>query len=672
MDLTPRPMFMVDDKGHIVHANQKAQKDILTCFSCSLQRAEPFFQLFTLTPAIISPENWLKELSVGCGSTTYQLACELYGACYFELDVLPNIEEGLHLVVFIDVTRYKQVELDLEAERKRSYAAFENAPNPTWTADYSEVKQLIDAALPKGLSNVAEEIIARPDLLQACAKAVKVTDVNQAALSYSQLESKQAVINNTLKFFNGHVQEKFSVLLAAVYNKERYAEVEVELPNLRDGASKNVLLCWAVSPDSEDTLKHVTVCGVNISTAKAAQKSLQHEVNKRTNELTQRNQQLQKEIQERETIETDLRASEERFRVLAEVIPVGIFQNNGKGETFYFNESLRGMLDLPSALIPRAEWEPMLHPEDRERVVNIWDHFLANEVVFNDDYRFVRADGKVVWVNGRAVVERDETGGPGLVTGSLTDITELMETQEQLRMSQQQIAQMNRATIIGEIGSGIAHELSQPLTAIITYSGGCLARLEQAKVDPAVIDVCRKVMCQAERAGAILQSLKNFLRKRACDKKSENLNEVVCKVSELAKVELRYDKMDLVLSLQPTLPKVQVDRVHIIQVLLNLIQNAMDAMEDAGSAKREVRITTCFVQQSNFVTIEVSDTGPGIPEELLTDQHLLMPFVTTKRKGMGIGLSLCKSLIEDGHGGQLLVKSPAGEGAHFTIQLPID
>jgi two-component system sensor kinase FixL len=211
----------------------------------------------------------------------------------------------------------------------------------------------------------------------------------------------------------------------------------------------------------------------------------------------------------------------------------------------------------------------------------------------------------------------------------------------------------------------LAHELNQPLTAIMNYASAAKMRLAQNPQNEKTVTLLDRAIGQAERAGAIIQRLRAFLEKREPQRASQDLNTVLQEAIALGFVGSVDEGIKLILDLASDLPPVQVDKVQIQQVLVNLIRNATEAMRNAPT--RDLVISS-YRAGPQLVEISVADTGPGISEAVAN--QLFEAFVTTKEKGMGVGLSICRTIVE-AHGGRISTAPNRPNGTIFKIQLPV-
>ncbi len=401
----------------------------------------------------------------------------------------------------------------------------------------------------------------------------------------------------------------------------------------------------------------------------------------------------------------ELQLSEERFRRMADSAPVLIWTATLEGRISYCN---RAWLQFTGRTLEEElghGWLEGVHPDDRGRCMQAYADAEAtrNEVVL--EYRLRRADGEYRWMH--------HTGAPKLLgsgefrgfIGSSFDVTDqrratetllrakeelehhvaertaaLQEANRQLqqllveqakseeRLQQQQghLAHVSRLSVMGEMAAGLAHELNQPLFAIQNYTAGILRRWSAPEdCRPELREVILQIAQESTRAAVIIRRVREFARKQLGERVSISLNTVVREVLQLLGSELRQTKVEVILSLAEHLPTVQVDQVQIQQVLVNLVRNALESMSVLPPRLRQVTITTFL--GAGDVHCLVQDTGPGISQEVR--RRLFEPFFTTKREGLGMGLSISRSIVE-AHGGALHAESlPTGAAFHFSIPL---
>jgi two-component system sensor kinase FixL len=259
------------------------------------------------------------------------------------------------------------------------------------------------------------------------------------------------------------------------------------------------------------------------------------------------------------------------------------------------------------------------------------------------------------------------TGERHYFTGFIRDLTDQQLTETRLRELQSEVAHMSRFTALGEMASTLAHEINQPLTAINNYLRGChrlMQRMEGGSV-PALQDALAKAGDQALRAGQIIRRLREFVARGDSERRIESLPKLIEDSSTLALVGARENAISVLFWLDPLAEQVMVDRIQIQQVLVNLIRNALEVLIDA-TGERELLVETKLLGPA--VQVSVSDSGAGLAPEVRA--QLFQPFVTTKQKGMGLGLSICRTIIE-AHGGKIWVDERPAGGTIFRFTLPV-
>ena len=251
-------------------------------------------------------------------------------------------------------------------------------------------------------------------------------------------------------------------------------------------------------------------------------------------------------------------------------------------------------------------------------------------------------------------------------TGFIRDLTERQRTDARLQELQAELVHISRLTAMGEMASALAHELNQPLSAIANYMKGS-RRLLEARTDPEAAQVreaMNKAAEQSQRAGQIIRRLRDFVARGETERRVESLKKLVEEASALALVGAKEHGVRVTFHIDPACDAVLVDKVQIQQILLNLIRNAIEAMDQ--SERRELLIAT-RAQGRSLVEISVADSGPGIAPEIAS--QLFQPFVTTKPLGMGVGLSISRSIVES-HGGHIRCEPNAGGGTVFRFTVP--
>jgi C4-dicarboxylate-specific signal transduction histidine kinase len=271
---------------------------------------------------------------------------------------------------------------------------------------------------------------------------------------------------------------------------------------------------------------------------------------------------------------------------------------------------------------------------------------------------------KYVRVVGHPLTE-DESGNFECV-GAVTDITERKRSEEALEKVQAELAHVTRVATLGEMTASIAHEINQPLGALVNNAGACLGWLDAENLEEARNSVAL-VMDDAQRASEIITRIRALVKKASPQRDWLDINQTIREVIALAQSEVQRNRIALQTQLSGDMPLVFADRIQLQQVMLNLMMNAIEAMTQV-SGPRELLISSA-VDDAKDVVVVVRDSGAGLDSKSL--ERLFEPFYTTKPQGMGMGLAICRSIIE-AHGGQLWATANRDRGASFHFSLPTD
>jgi len=315
-------------------------------------------------------------------------------------------------------------------------------------------------------------------------------------------------------------------------------------------------------------------------------------------------------------------------------------------------------------------WMSTVHPEDRERAAGIYWDGIRSGRGFTMEARFLRArDGTYRWHLNRAVAVRDCEGNIVRIVGTSTDVHDWRQAQEELRNTQAGLAHTTRVLTMGELTASIAHEVNQPLGAIVASAGAC-ERWLAAK--PPQMEKARRalerIVNDGRRAGEVIKRIRALMKHQAPRKDWLDINETILEMVALAQYQLSRGDILLETRLAEGLPLVHGDRVQLQQVLLNLIVNAIDAMSGIDERRRELTIVSA-ADGPEAVAVEVRDSGMGV--DLERAAHLFEPFYTTKAEGIGIGLSISRSIVE-AHGGHLSAAANVPHGAVFRFSVPLE
>jgi PAS domain S-box-containing protein len=390
-----------------------------------------------------------------------------------------------------------------------------------------------------------------------------------------------------------------------------------------------------------------------LSEQKRVAGELERRVAQRTRELAETNEQLQLQVG------------------LLQHLPVSAWTLRPDGTPDFVNEvwlEFSGQtLDFVRSH-PEA-WMTVVHPEDRETASRAFWEGVRSGQGFAFETRSLRAqDGTYRWHLQQAVVLHDTNGKVLKFVGTTTDIEDWKYAQDELRNTQAELARMMRVMTIGQLTASIAHEVSQPLSGIITNASTCLRMLSS---HPPNIDGARetaeRTIRDSNRASEVITRLRTLFSKKHVEVEPLDLNEAAREVIALLSGELQRNSVILKQELSDHLPTVQGDRVQLQQVILNLLRNASDAMSSIEDRSRQMVVRTEL--EGGQVRLSVQDSGPGFAPELA--DKMFETFYTTKPDGMGIGLTVSRSIIE-AHRGRLWAMANDGPGAIFAFSIPCE
>lgn len=364
---------------------------------------------------------------------------------------------------------------------------------------------------------------------------------------------------------------------------------------------------------------------------------------------------------------------EQQHSLILDSVADGIYGVDMDGKSTFVNKAMEKITGWHADKIIGKNQHELLHHTKESGEPHppyecpVFKTFNDNKARFVQDDIFWKNDGTSFPVEYSSTPLKDEKNKTIGSVVVFRDITERKKAEEQLSKHRRELAHVARVSTMGEMASGMAHELNQPLTAITTNADACIRLTESQQIDiHRLNDVLEIISKQAKRAGGIIQQLRNFVKKELPEKSPINLNDLIQEVLILTRHSLKSNDINLDLSLSEHLPVVNAQHILIDQVILNIVKNAIEAMMENKTENKTLTITTT-VTDNNVPSVTISDTGPGFSKEM--QDNLFIPFVTTKPDGMGLGLSISEGIISD-HGGRLSLSSELGKGAAFTFTLP--
>jgi len=372
------------------------------------------------------------------------------------------------------------------------------------------------------------------------------------------------------------------------------------------------------------------------------------------------------DITDRKRAEAALRASEERWRAMVETAPVGIATLDFEQKRYLtVNERFQRMTGYTEDELRQLTTLDITHEDDRATTQQRIDNGAIGAL---QRKRYRRKDGEVIWAEVTAFVVPATESTPAFLGAVIVDITERKRAEEALQQARADLARLNRVMLLGEMTASIAHEINQPIAALITNANAGLRWLSARQPDLGEIqEALGRIVRDGTRAGEVIGRIRALVRKLPPRRDLFEVNEAIREVVSLTQAEMQRHGVGLQSPLAADLPLISADRVQLQQVMINLIVNAIEAM-DTSEPPRELTIASGR-GEANDVFVEVRDTGPGLDPEKL--DLLFQSFYTTKPDGIGMGLAISRSIAE-AHGGRLSAAPNQPYGAVFRLTLPVE
>jgi C4-dicarboxylate-specific signal transduction histidine kinase len=371
----------------------------------------------------------------------------------------------------------------------------------------------------------------------------------------------------------------------------------------------------------------------------------------------------------RRRLERSLRESDERTAFASEAAHLGFWRINTRTGQTWMSEQARLINNIePGAEISLSAWLAAIHPDDRAKTRQAIDDAVASGNLFECEQRVQLNDGEVRWVSSRGR-SRQVSSSSVELTGIVMDITSRKQMEIRSEQQHQQLAHLARVGIVGDLSGGLAHELNQPLTAILSNAQAAQRMMVRQQSPSDLRETISDIIDDGTRARELIRNVRTLLKKGDAQFGSVDINGVIRRALDLAHSDLVTSGIRLMTSLGTDVPTIRADRIQMEQVVLNLLVNAIEAMSGLDRAHRSLVISTFLdgrVPQA--IRIAISDSGAGVPIDAMNE--LFEPFFTTKEQGLGLGLWLCRSIVL-AHGGQLWAVNNPDRGTTFHIALPV-
>jgi PAS domain S-box-containing protein len=371
---------------------------------------------------------------------------------------------------------------------------------------------------------------------------------------------------------------------------------------------------------------------------------------------------------ERQRQQEILREREARISLAAESADLAFWILYPEQNTAWMSEKGRRIYGFDSNLPLTCDLIlSRVHPDERGAVKTAYDRSCALYGTFESEHRLLLPYGKTRWVIMRGRCLKDEEGNLLETIGVTLDVSAQKQADLQLQHQREEMAHRNRVSLMGEMTASFAHELNQPLTAIANNASAARRFLEHGNIDPALLQqLLQDMVADSQRAGEVIRGIRSLVRKETSVHTVLDLNSVITETVRLVSTDVLSRESVVTTELDPQLPQVKATQVQIQQVLLNLIINALDAMEGLPPPERRIIISTRS-DKGDVVEVNVRDFGTGLPKD--QPDKVFDHFFSTKQKGMGMGLTIVRSIIE-AHGGTIVAEDAPERGARMVVRLP--
>jgi len=372
------------------------------------------------------------------------------------------------------------------------------------------------------------------------------------------------------------------------------------------------------------------------------------------------------DIEDRRQAEQALRDSEHHLRLMTETIPALVWRTTPDGEIDYVNQRVLDYTGKPLEDFGNSGWLQLLHPDDVDSTMRIWRQNTQTGEPHQVTYRLRSADGAYRWFDVRGEPLRNGEGRVVEWYGICIDVEDRRRTEEALRNTQERLSIASQVATVGELSASIAHEVNQPLTAVVSNGNACLRWLSAQPPNLAkAMEAAERIVRDGKDAGEVVRRIRALFKRAAHEEVPLGLNELIAEVLSLVRSETAKRRVMIETDLAADLPPVTGDRVQLQQLILNLILNGIEAMDPVTDRPKRLFIRSKR-DGEDTVLVQIQDSGVGLKDP----DTVFDPFFTTKDNGMGMGLAICRSIVQ-AHNGRLWATPAEGSGAIFCFTLPL-